>query len=132
MANPEFISLSSPQELIYIGHMTPPVGGLICLPLEPYSLMQLLADYEQQRQHLMRKHGIDLEDNPQGDGSRTKRLDRKDFEALMGGDGRSGIFTWREKNRRKVRMIVVLVLAKSSHRRSMHLSAGLLSVSYVQ
>jgi serine/threonine protein kinase len=58
--------------------------------------------YEQQRLHLMRKHGIDLEDNPQGDGSRTKRLDRKDFEALMGGDGRSGIFTWREKNRRKL------------------------------
>ena len=74
--------------------------------------MQLCADYEQQRLHLMRKHGIDLEDNPQGDGSRTKRLDRKDFEALMGGDGRSGIFTWREKNRRKVRTIHVLVLAK--------------------
>jgi hypothetical protein len=90
-------------------------------------LMHLRADYEQQRLHLMRKHGIDLEDNPQ-DGSRTKRLDRKDFEALMGGDGRSGIFTWREKNRRKVRTIFVLVLAKSSHRRSMHLSVGVLSV----
>ncbi|KAI0000573.1 kinase-like protein [Russula vinacea] len=58
--------------------------------------------YEQQRLHLMRKHGIDLEDNSLGDGSRTKRLDRKDFDALMGGDGRSGIFTWREKNRRKL------------------------------
>jgi hypothetical protein len=92
-------------------------------------LMQLRADYEQQRLHLMRKYGIDLEDNPQGDGSRTKRLDRKDFEALMGGDGRSGIFTWREKNRRKVRTIIVLVLAKSSHRRSMHLSVGVLCVS---
>jgi len=57
----------------------------------------------------MRKHGIDLEDNLQGDGSRTKRLDRKDFEALMGGDGRSGIFTWREENCRKVRTIIVLV-----------------------
>jgi protein-serine/threonine kinase len=77
--------------------------------------MQLRADYEQQRLHLMRKHGIDLEDNSLGDGSRTKRLDRKDFDALMGGDGRSGIFTWREKNRRKVRAIIVLVLAKSSH-----------------
>jgi hypothetical protein len=93
--------------------------------------MQLRADYEQQRLHLMRKHGIDLEDNLQGDGSRTKRLDRKDFEALMGGDGRSGIFTWREKNRRKVRTIIVLVLAKSSHRRSMHLSVGVLGVSYL-
>jgi hypothetical protein len=91
-------------------------------------LIQSRTNYEQQRLHLMRKHGIDLEDNTQGDGSRTKRLDRKDFEALMGGDGRSGIFTWREKNRRKVRTIIVLVLAKSSHRRSMHLSASVLSV----
>jgi hypothetical protein len=88
--------------------------------------MQLCADYEQQRLHLMRKHGIDLEDNPQGDGSRTKRLDRKDFEALMGGDGRSGIFTWREKNRRKVRAIIVF--GDPSHRRSMHLSAGVFCV----
>lgn len=60
----------------------------------------------------MRKHGIDLEDNSLGDGSRTKRLDRKDLDALMGGDGRGGIFTWREKNRRKVR--IVLMLARSS------------------
>ncbi len=51
----------------------------------------------------MRKHGIDLEDNSLGDGRRTKRLDHKDLDALMGGDGRSGIFTWREKNRRKVK-----------------------------
>jgi hypothetical protein len=27
----------------------------------------------------------------------------------MGGDGRSGVLTWREKNRRKVRMITVLI-----------------------
>ena len=69
--------------------------------------MQSRADYEQQRLHLMRKHGIGLEDDPQGDGSRTKRLDRKCFEALMGGNGRSAIFTLREKNSRKVRIIVV-------------------------
>jgi protein-serine/threonine kinase len=56
----------------------------------------------------MRKHGVDLEDNAIGDGSRTKRLDRKDLDALMGGDGQGGIFTWREKNRRKVRNIRVL------------------------
>jgi hypothetical protein len=36
MVDPEFISPPSPQELIYIGHMTRPVGGLICLPLEPH------------------------------------------------------------------------------------------------
>jgi hypothetical protein len=34
------------------------------------------------------RHGIDLEDNHQGDGSRTKRLDHKDFDALMGGPER--------------------------------------------
>ena len=49
----------------------------------------------------MRKHVIDLEDTTRGDGSRPKRLDRKDLDALMG-DGRGGIFTLREKNRRKV------------------------------
>ena len=86
--------------------MTPPVGGLILLSVGNI-LTQMRADYEQQRLHLMRKHGIDLEDNSLGDGSRTKRLDRKDFDALMGGDGQSGgIFTWREKNRRKVRTII--------------------------
>ena len=51
----------------------------------------------------MRKHGIDLEVNSLGDDPRIKRLDRKGLDALMGGDGRSGIFTWREKNRRKVK-----------------------------
>ena len=45
--------------------------------------MQLCPDYEQQRLHLMWKFGIDLEDNSLGDGSRTKRQDRKDFDALM-------------------------------------------------
>ena len=62
-------------------------------------------DYEQQRLHLLHKHGIDLEDsNGLGDGTRTKRLDRKEVERLMGGgDGQSGVFTWREKHRRKVR-----------------------------
>ena len=56
----------------------------------------------------MRKHGIDLEDATRGDGSRPKRLDRKDLDALMG-DGRGGIFTWREKNRRKVSTVQYLI-----------------------
>ena len=53
---------------------------------------------------LLRKHGIDLEDgNGMADGRKTKRLNRKEIEALMGdGNGQDGIFTWREKNRRKV------------------------------
>ena len=34
---------------------------------------------------------------------RTKRMNRKDIELLMGGgDGEGGIFTWREKHGRKV------------------------------
>jgi protein-serine/threonine kinase len=62
------------------------------------------ADYEQQRRQLLHKHGIDLEDsNGIGDGTKTKRMDRKDVELLMGeGNGQGGLFTWREKNRRKV------------------------------
>lgn len=69
-----------------------------------YETDSATADYEQQRNQLLHKHGIDLEDgNGIGDGTRTKRMDRKDVELLMGdGNGQSGIFTWREKNRRKV------------------------------
>ena len=34
---------------------------------------------------------------------RTKRMNRKDIELLMGGeDGEGGVFTWREKHGRKV------------------------------
>ncbi len=29
-------------------------------------------------------------------------MDRRDVELLMGNEGPGGIFTWREKNRRKV------------------------------
>lgn len=68
------------------------------------SLHTGLVDYEQQRLHLLHKHGIDLDDsNGIADGKKTKRMDRKDVELLMGGgDGTGGVFTWREKNRRKV------------------------------
>ncbi|KIK67177.1 hypothetical protein GYMLUDRAFT_37234 [Collybiopsis luxurians FD-317 M1] len=59
--------------------------------------------YEQQRLHLLHKHGIDLEDtNGIADGKKTRRMDRREVERLMGGDGPEGIFTWREKNRRKL------------------------------
>ncbi|KAF9051116.1 kinase-like protein [Hymenopellis radicata] len=59
--------------------------------------------YEQQRLHLLHKHGIDLEDsNGIADGRKTKRMDRRDVELLMGNEGPGGIFTWREKNRRKL------------------------------
>ncbi|KAF8973150.1 kinase-like domain-containing protein [Flammula alnicola] len=60
--------------------------------------------YEQQRLHLLHKHGIDLEDSIGiADGKKTKRMDPKEVELLMGGgEGQGGIFTWREKNRRKL------------------------------
>ncbi|KAK2464277.1 hypothetical protein APHAL10511_003734 [Amanita phalloides] len=60
--------------------------------------------YEQQRLQLLHKHGIDLEDgNGMTDGRKSKRLKRKEIEALMGdGPGQDGIFTWREKNRRQL------------------------------
>ncbi|EIW83144.1 kinase-like protein [Coniophora puteana RWD-64-598 SS2] len=60
--------------------------------------------YEQQRRHLLHKHGIDLDDgNGIADGTKTRRMDRKDIELLMGdSSGKGGIFTWREKNRRKL------------------------------
>ncbi|KAF4599497.1 hypothetical protein EYR40_006591 [Pleurotus pulmonarius] len=59
--------------------------------------------YEQQRLQLLHKHGIDLEDsNGLADGRKTRRMDRKEVELLMGGEGQGGIFTWRERNRRKL------------------------------
>ena len=53
---------------------------------------------------MLHKHGIDLGDfNGIADGSKTKRMDPKEVEMLMGGgEGQGGIFTWREKHRRKV------------------------------
>ena len=70
-----------------------------CAALTPWTS----ADYEQQRLHLLHKYGIDLEGFTPADGTRTKRLDRKEVERLMGGgDGQQGVFTWREKNSRKV------------------------------
>ena len=60
-------------------------------------------DYEQQRLQLLHKHGIDLEiSNSVSDNQRTRRMSRKDVELLMGGEGQGGLFTWRDKNRRKV------------------------------
>lgn len=67
----------------------------------PFMTMSPTLDYEQQRRHLLHKHGIDLEESGM-DGNKTRRMDRKDVAMLMGGDGQSGVFTWREKHRRKV------------------------------
>lgn len=63
----------------------------------------VFPDYEQQRLHMLHKYGIDLEDsNGIADGRKTKRLSARQIEQLMGGEGPDGIFTWRERNRRKV------------------------------
>lgn len=60
--------------------------------------------YEQQRRHLLRKYGIDLVDGSQPiEGTKTRRMEKKEVELIMGhGNGQGGIFTWREKNRRKL------------------------------
>ncbi|KAG9006011.1 hypothetical protein FRB95_006459 [Tulasnella sp. JGI-2019a] len=60
--------------------------------------------YELQRRELLRKHGIDLGDpNGIADDKKTKRMNPKDVERIMGeGDGEGGLFTWREKNRKKL------------------------------
>ncbi|KAG6830456.1 hypothetical protein H0H92_000609 [Tricholoma furcatifolium] len=68
--------------------------------------------YEQQRLHLLHKHGIDLEDsNGIADGKGTRRMSRKDVELLMGnGEGREGVFTWREKHRKKLAYSMWVIL----------------------
>lgn len=59
--------------------------------------------YEQQRRDLLHKYGIDLNDGSDpADGMKTKRLDRKEINRLMGGENGEGLFTWREKNRKKL------------------------------
>ncbi|KDN37966.1 hypothetical protein RSAG8_09817, partial [Rhizoctonia solani AG-8 WAC10335] len=55
--------------------------------------------YEQQRRDLLHKHGIDLEDGETRSHKNTRRMDKSEAERAMGGEG---IFTWREKNRKKL------------------------------
>ena len=57
---------------------------------------------------------------------KTKRLDRKEVDRLMGGQNGEGIFTWREKNRKKVgRMLVPLF---SANHPLFFVAAGILGV----
>jgi hypothetical protein len=90
-------------EPIYIGHTTHPVGVPEVITYVMLSLTNHRhTDYENQRLHLLHKHGIDLEDSI-ADGRKTKRMTPREIELLMGGgDGQVGIFTWRDKHRRKV------------------------------
>ena len=69
----------------------------------------------------MHKYGIDLDDGNGADGSKTRRLDRKEVNKLMGGDNGEGVFTWREKNKKKViRMLVAFVIAVKHHIRAQY------------
>ncbi|KAK8850341.1 hypothetical protein IAR55_004258 [Kwoniella newhampshirensis] len=57
--------------------------------------------YEQQRLALFKKHGVDLE----YPSVKTKRMKREDVERITGKEWMEegkGVFTWREKNRRKL------------------------------
>jgi hypothetical protein len=66
--------------------------------LQTWKLINSL-DYEQQRKDLLHKYGIDLAD---GKTKKSKKMDRKALDEIMGEDP-EGIFTWREKNRKKAR-----------------------------
>lgn len=58
--------------------------------------------YEQQRQALLKKHGVHLEI---GEGKKTKRMNKADVERIMGKEWLeegNGVLTWRDKNRRKL------------------------------
>lgn len=66
------------------------------------ALIERLSDYENQRLHLLHKHGIDIGDSVM-DGRKTRRMTPREIEQLMGGgDSQGGLFTWRDKHRRKV------------------------------
>ncbi|KAH8915418.1 kinase-like protein [Atractiella rhizophila] len=66
------------------------------------------AYYDQQRRHLLHKHGIDLEDT-QPPGAATRRYNNRDLYAatLPGEDQPGSVLTWRDKNRRKLAYSVV-------------------------
>jgi hypothetical protein len=57
-----------------------------------------------------------LEDgNGISDGNRTKRMRRRDVDRLMGGENGEGVFTWRERNRKKVLLSLINHLPFHAH-----------------
>ncbi|KDQ21430.1 hypothetical protein BOTBODRAFT_25873 [Botryobasidium botryosum FD-172 SS1] len=60
--------------------------------------------YEQQRKDLLHKYGIDLEDGKGAGGTtKTRKMNKREVDQIMGGgDGQGGVFTWREKNRKRL------------------------------
>jgi serine/threonine protein kinase len=60
--------------------------------------------YEQQRQALLKKHGIDLEVGGVT-GNKTRKMKRAEVERIMGKEWLEegkGVLTWRDKNRKKL------------------------------
>lgn len=60
--------------------------------------------YEQQRQALLKKHGIDLE-FPVSGGTAKRKMRRRDVERIMGKEWLEegkGVLTWRDKNRKRL------------------------------
>lgn len=96
--------------------MTPRVCIISLITVSPSVFTPFSLDYEQQRLQLLHKHGIDLEDsNGIADGKKTKRMNRREVEQLMGGgEGQGGVFTWREKNRRKVLSHLFIAISVSN------------------
>jgi protein-serine/threonine kinase len=61
-----------------------------------------ISDYEQQRRALLKRHGIDLEDQTK---IKNKTIRRKEMEAVMTQEWRNqgqGVLTWRDNKRRKM------------------------------
>lgn len=101
-------------ELISIGLTTRLVRDLYPLTITPLFTIECTPiDYEQQRRDLLRKHGIDLAD---GGTTKKKHMDRKTVEEIMG-DESGGLFTWRDKNRKKVRFSLLKFPAFRSNTR---------------
>jgi protein-serine/threonine kinase len=48
---------------------------------------------------LLHKHGIDLDDGETRGNKKMQKMNRFEAERVMGGEG---VFTWREKNRKKL------------------------------
>ncbi|GJJ06505.1 hypothetical protein Clacol_000697 [Clathrus columnatus] len=59
-------------------------------------------NYEQQRKGLLHRYGVDIADNDGAYNKTTRKLDKKEIEEIMGDGQGGGVFTWREKNRKKL------------------------------
>jgi serine/threonine protein kinase len=66
------------------------------------SLVVRIADYEQQRRALMKRHGIDLEEPTK---TKMRTIKQREMEAVMTQQWRDkgqGVLTWRDNKRRRM------------------------------